>query len=357
MGYPTPRRAFTLVELLVVIAIIGVLVALLLPAVQAAREAARRNQCTNHLKQTSLAALNCESANGALPPGGWGFLWTGDPDMGSGAKQPGGWAFTLLPYFENVSVYVVGKGLAPAQKRLELAKQKALPVSAFYCPSRRSPGAYYGPESSKNAANSTGNFVAKIDYAANGGSYSPAVGVDRDGTTGPEPKLEWSEGPDVSCVTKYPTCAWGPYTDGNVSNYMNGAVVPRLPVELRQVTDGTSNTLLFAEKFLYVDFYGESVGALTPNTCADNNSAYQGYDWDVIRWGRSDLPNYEPMPDTFLPANGQPEACTFRFGSSHASIFNAAFCDGSVRSLSFDVDMPEFEMMAVRNDGGKAGGN
>src|SRR5687768_6477407 len=86
-------RGFTLVELLVVIAIIGILVALLLPAVQAARESARRTQCKNHLKQLSLAFLTHENTYGYFPSGGWGWVWTGDPDLGSGERQPGGWAY------------------------------------------------------------------------------------------------------------------------------------------------------------------------------------------------------------------------------------------------------------------------
>ena len=104
--YPRPNsnHGFTLVELLVVIAIIGILIALLLPAVQAAREASRAASCRNHLKQMGLAALNVESAHGHFPSGGWGWEWAGDPDGGFGDRQPGGWYYNVLAYLELSSV-------------------------------------------------------------------------------------------------------------------------------------------------------------------------------------------------------------------------------------------------------------
>ena len=92
---------FTLVELLVVIAIIGILVALLLPAVQAAREAARRTQCKNHLKQLGIASQLHVDTHKFFPSGGWGDWWVGCPDMGCGKNQPGTWTYQLLSYIEE----------------------------------------------------------------------------------------------------------------------------------------------------------------------------------------------------------------------------------------------------------------
>src|SRR5262245_9981649 len=99
------QLAFTLVELLTVSAVISMLAAILLPAIQSAREAARSIQCKNNLKQLALAALNHHNGQGHFPTGGWGWYWLGDPDRGFGKDQPGGWMFNLLPYCEQAQLY------------------------------------------------------------------------------------------------------------------------------------------------------------------------------------------------------------------------------------------------------------
>ena len=132
------RRGFTLVELLVVITIIGILIALLLPAVQSAREAARALQCKNNVKQMALACLTHESIRGHFPASGWtyGYRYVGDPDRGFSDDQPGGWHYNILPYMELANLHDLGKGLSDAARR-ETGKQICgTVVSTFICPSR-----------------------------------------------------------------------------------------------------------------------------------------------------------------------------------------------------------------------------
>src|SRR5215213_243763 len=142
------RSAFTLVELLVTMAIVSLLVALLLPAIQSAREAARRGQCQNNVKQIALAVILFHDTHRAFPQGGWGNEWVGDPDQGVGQRQPGGWIYNILSFIEENDLHDLGARLTGAAASDQYSKRMQTPIPLLVCPSRRACATWpIGPKS------------------------------------------------------------------------------------------------------------------------------------------------------------------------------------------------------------------
>ncbi|HEX6963909.1 MAG TPA: DUF1559 domain-containing protein [Lacipirellula sp.] len=307
------RSAFTIVELLVAVAIISLLIGLLLPAIQAAREAGRRSRCANNIKQLGLALLQFHDASGTFPLGGWGHYWVPCRDRGHGKEQPGGWAYSLLPHIEQGQLlgraaHSSGHGDAPLLEHS---------LGLFTCPARRSVGAW--PISDKypymSATRPSGNAekVARGDYAINGGAT----------------KAQSFSGPSTlsggdSSSYSWPSTAGIP---GQPITKFTGISHVRMAAKLKSIEDGASNTYLVGEKYLDPDHYfsGESLG--------DNESLYSGYCTDNHRFTEIDLP---PVADGSL-ALDDPRS-HFRFGSAHPTGLNMAHCDGSVQFVSYSID-------------------
>ena len=318
--------AFTLVELLVVIAIIGVLVSLLLPAVQAAREAARRTQCTNQLRQMGLGALNHESTHKHLPTGGWGHFWLGDPDRGAGESQPAGWLYNILPYVEQTALYELpGDGTPNTLTTDQLTAGLQLaetPVSLYYCPSRR-PAITYTKNSDGNRvaynALKTERFVlARSDYAANWGD-NPITEIDN--LTGP---------PGGSQMPPHPQG----FHPEEVLEQFTGVSYLESEIGFSRITDGTSNTYMAGEKYMNPDHYD------TGQSFADNEHWACGFNNDIYRSGVT-----APLQDTpgvFLPDS---------FGSTHPGVFQMVMCDGSVHSVDYAIDPMLHMYLSNREDG------
>jgi prepilin-type N-terminal cleavage/methylation domain-containing protein len=316
-------RGFTLVELLVVISLIALLTAVLLPAVQAAREAARRTHCDNNLRQIGFAVKNHVSTFGHFPTGGWGAPWVGVPERGFGDKQPGGWIYNILPFLEETQLHDLGSGGDEETRRSASARRLQTPLPLFTCSSRRRAQAWPTIEQPGHLRNprltDTVRLVARADYAINAGSEAVTYSLD---------------GPADLSEQSFAEYDWPDLRD------FTGICFPLSMVRESQVKDGLGTTLLVAEKSLSPERYYSGVDP------GDNESMYNGFCVDLNRYANRLIPPRYDRDTYHLPL-------PYQFGSAHTSSWGAAFCDGSVRRIRYDIDPLVHESLGHRNDGGR----
>jgi prepilin-type N-terminal cleavage/methylation domain-containing protein/prepilin-type processing-associated H-X9-DG protein len=308
---------FTLVELLVVIAIIGVLVALLLPAVQAAREAARRNQCLSNLRQLSLGLVNYESANGKFPPA-FEFKKTDNP--GALTNIGPNWVVRILSHVEQAplfaridkSVKVPGQS-EPLISHANNASVREANVGTFLCPS---------DTYNKVPLQIGAQLWARGNYAASAGN-----------------------GP---LLNGYPHSITGPTSGGWLDSKRRGAIGPNVSVRLKEITDGTTNTFLLGEVRAGITpgdrrgawalgqagasmiiWYGSTGDANGPNACNKDADDIQG-----LAKADEPLMESECMPASYIYA--ETNQATAR--SMHPSGVNMGMADGSAHFISDSID-------------------
>ncbi|QEG37441.1 DUF1559 domain-containing protein [Bythopirellula goksoeyrii] len=332
------KRAFTLVELLVVIAIIGVLVALLLPAVQAAREASRRASCSNNLRQIGLAALNYESANGRMPPGylaGTNFVKPESSSDSQGLHQLSGVFVFLLPHIEADVIYdrftqSLSLGVDSRDNNYyndinawSIAQAR---LTALLCPSapQEVPGTAI---LDKTYGILKGGFLALqsdawdplqsqlglTQYMGNSGVWGQV-----------SPNLTYNMGSGSR----------------NVNDDLVGVFGVRSKIRMGQITDGTSQTLMFGEA-------PGSIGTEIPDDFLSGR--YSGYTQGNAWAGFGTLPAAFGLDLANENRNGAQFATKWSYyGSLHTGdVVQFCFVDGSVHTLNKNVDRTVFQSLST----------
>jgi len=285
--HPTVRRGFTLIELLVVIAIIAILVGLLMPAVQQAREAAYRTQCTNNMKQIALALHLYHDTNKSLPPSRM-------------PREGPAWAWVILPYLEQQNLYNLWPVGKPYSAIVALKVNMAVPT--YFCPSRRDPNT-----GTSGLAFTQRNDCLEFQGAPGAlGDYAASIG-----STGTDFPLTIPNGPTL---------------------VPNGAFEFPTGRRFADITDGLSNTILIGEKHVPRDTFG-------------------AYPWDCsIYDGHNPTCNTRPGGPDF-PIAMSPTDTGWKFGSYHPALCQFALCDGSVQQMLNTMSPVILGLLTQRNDG------
>jgi prepilin-type N-terminal cleavage/methylation domain-containing protein len=317
---------FTLVELLVVIAIIGLLVALLLPAIQSSREAARMTRCKNNLRQIALATISFCDANQHFPPGRIAPRPNDDDFFACGGTEPS-WIVHILPHLEQAAARERWDIFAPFNEHPDEARHHRLAV--FVCPSRRT----IGQAEIATVTVDLPDFRAACGCIIPGGTFTTFGGATGDyagNLSDPSPG------------------AFGNPTDFYLGGNGTGVIIAVRPlcregrptgwtdkIRLAQVTDGTSNTLLAGELHMPPTGLGQF---------PDDSSCYNGeHFYGMLRVVGVGIPLASGPRD--------PIASRFSFGSWHPGVCQFALADGSIRPVATLTSSSVLAALAHRSDG------
>ncbi|MEX2369253.1 MAG: DUF1559 domain-containing protein [Candidatus Paceibacterota bacterium] len=337
-----PSRGFTLVELLVVIAIIGMLVALLLPAVQAAREAARRAQCGNQLRQIGLAIHNHHDSHNFFPTGGHGsnrlptFTVAHDAEGGFpevGSKQEASYLYQLLPFLEQQNIWE-GDNYGTAEDRGRRITAAVIPN--FYCPSRRPPAAISNDEWS-HADHYQGQNIGRPSTPLMKGrtDYTACCEYGRPSRLRHFLPTIFGSDADIDAVGLRDMSYGSGFAKRSEYWHADGPRGLGL-VTFSSISDGASTTLFVSEKRMSSNAVG-------------NNTENDRHGW-VAGWHRETVGRADELPGPDIAQNLNWERAS-AFGSAHPAGFNALFGDGAVKNLPYRIDLVTLARMGHVADG------